>query len=69
MNILRFSEMIREDIVNFDRLRKSNILHDFIKNHNGIWNHQEWLDFCDYLIEIGYTPIDFNKVGELLKSL
>ena len=61
--------MIREDIINFNRLRKTSIPYDFVKERNGEWDHQDWLDFCSQIAEAGYNPIDLNKVGALLESL
>jgi len=61
--------MLREDILNFNKLRKSNLPYDFVKKYNGLWSHQDWLDFCDQIFDAGYTPIDLNKVGMYLESL
>jgi hypothetical protein len=61
--------MTREDIINFDKLRKTCLPYDFVREHNGKWNHQNWLDFCSQIYEAGYCPIDLNKVGSLLESL
>ena len=62
-------KMIREDILNFYKLKKSNIPYDFLKKHNGSWSHQDWLDFCNQIHNAGYTPIDLHKVGGYLEHL
>ncbi len=41
---------------------------DFVKLHEGEWNHQDWLVFCASLEEKGYTPIDLDQVGLLLEK-
>ena len=61
--------MIREDIINFNRLRRSDIPSSFVKKHNGIWNHQDWLDFCKQITDAGYSPMHLDKLGSLLESL
>ena len=54
--------------VNLSRLAKTSLVLDFVREHNGEWNHQEWLRFCTLLEEEGYTPIDLDKVGLLLED-
>ncbi len=41
---------------------------NFVKRHQGNWNHQDWLGFLDFLKEKGYTPIDSDQVGLLLEE-
>ena len=53
---------------NLKKLRKSPIATNFVKKHQGSWNHQDWLDFLDYLKARGYTPIDADSVGLLLEE-
>lgn len=53
---------------NLKKLSRTNIIMNFIKKNSGSWDHQTWLEFCDYLTEKGYTPIDLDKVGELLET-
>ena len=61
--------MIREDIINFDRLRKTNIPYDFVKEHSGEWNHQDWIYFCSQIYDAGYSPVNLDRLGSLLESL
>jgi len=56
------------EIDNLGKLRKSNILMNFVKKNNGCWDHQGWVGLCDYLKEKGYTPIDFDQVGLILEE-
>lgn len=53
---------------NLKKLTKSPIPMNFVKKHNASWNHQDWLDFLDYLKEKNYFPIDTDKVGLLLEE-
>ena len=54
--------------MNLKRLEKTSLPKDFVKNHNGEWNHRDWLGFCGFLEEKGYTPIDLDQVGLLLEK-
>ena len=53
---------------NLARLAKTSLAQDFVTNHNGEWNHTDWLEFCAFLEESGYTPIDLDRVGLLLEQ-
>lgn len=53
--------------MNLKRLERTSLAKDFVKNHNGEWNHRDWLEFCAFLEEKGYTPIDLDQVGLLLE--
>ncbi len=53
---------------NLKKLSRTNILMNFVKKNEGSWDHQAWLEFCDYLEEKKYTPIDFDAVGALLET-
>jgi len=54
--------------MNMNRLSRTSLPMNFVKAHNGEWNHQAWLEFCAFLEEKGYTPIDLDQVGLLLES-
>ena len=54
--------------MNLTRLAKTSLPMNFVKSHNGEWNHQAWLEFCAFLEEKGYTPIDLDQVGLLLEK-
>ena len=54
--------------MNLNRLARTSLPMNFVKAHNGEWNHQAWLEFCAFLEEKGYTPIDLDQVGLLLES-
>ena len=54
--------------VNHQRLAKTDLPMQFVKEHNGEWNHQDWLMFCAMLEVKGYTPIDLDQVGLLLEK-
>lgn len=53
---------------NLKKLSKTSIPMNFVKKNKGEWNHDSWLEFCSSLEEKNYTPIDFDKVGELLEE-
>jgi hypothetical protein len=53
---------------NLKKLASSNILMEFVEQHNGAWDHQGWLSLYQILEDAGYTPIDFDKVGLLLEE-
>lgn len=59
---------IDKKVENLQKLSRTNLIMNFIKKHNGCWNHQDWLGFCTMLEEKGYTPIDFDQVGVLLET-
>ncbi len=54
--------------MNLTRLSKTTLPQEFVREHNGEWNHRDWLEFCAYLEEKGYTPIDLDQVGLLLEK-
>lgn len=53
---------------NLERLSKSELIKAFVLEHNGEWNHLNWLSFCEMLEKLGYTPIDLDQVGLLLEA-
>jgi uncharacterized protein (UPF0297 family) len=53
---------------NLRRLAESEILSDFVKRHDGEWDHPAWLSLYQILEDEGYTPIDFDRVGLLLED-
>ena len=53
---------------NYKKLRRSPIAMNFVKRHQGSWNHQDWLGFLGYLKEKGYMPINTDQVGLLLEE-
>lgn len=53
---------------NLKKLARTNLPMNFVKKNNGNWNHDEWMAFCDFLKEKGYTPIEFDQVGLLLEK-
>ena len=57
---------IEED--NLKKLAASKLVTDFVKKNNGEWNHQKWLDFCAFLEQKGYCPINLDQVGLLLEK-
>ena len=53
---------------NIRKLSRSSIPMNFVKKQNGAWNHQDWLNFLEYLKEKKYFPIDTDRVGLLLEE-
>jgi hypothetical protein len=60
--------MMKEERNNLERLINSDIIVGFIKKNHGVWDHQTWLNLCENLKDNGYTPINYDKVGELLEA-
>ncbi len=58
----------KKEDANLKKLTKSPIAMNFVKKQKGEWNHQDWLNFLEYLKEKGYTPIDADRVGLLLEE-
>ena len=53
--------------INLTRLERTTLPDDFVRDHNGEWDHQAWLDFCACIEKKGYTPVDLDKVGLILE--
>lgn len=53
---------------NLKKLAKSTIPMNFVKKHNGVWNHQDWVDFLAEIAAKGYEPIDADRVGLILED-
>ena len=53
---------------NIKRFAKTSLATNFVKAHNGSWNHTDWLNFLRDLEEKGYFPIDTDRVGLILED-
>lgn len=53
---------------NIKRFAKTPIAMNFVKAHNGAWNHTDWLEFLSDLKKRGYYPIDADRVGLILED-
>ena len=53
---------------NIKRFVKTSLAMNFVKAHNGSWNHADWLNFLRELEEKGYFPIDTDRVGLVLED-
>ena len=53
---------------NIKRFAKTPLAMNFVKAHNGAWNHADWLNFLRELEEKGYFPIDTDRVGLILED-
>jgi hypothetical protein len=53
---------------NIKRFAKTPIAMNFVKAHNGDWNHADWLKFLEEVKEKGYFPIDTDRVGLILED-
>lgn len=53
---------------NIRKLSRSPIPMNFVKKHNGQWNHQDWLDFLADIKARGYDPINTDYVGLILEE-
>ena len=66
--VTKMAKALSKPESNLKKLTKSPIPMNFVKKHNATWNHQDWLDFLDYLKEKNYFPIVTDKVGLLLEE-
>ena len=53
---------------NIKRFAKTSLATNFVKAHNGSWNHTDWLNFLREIEEKGYFPIDTDRVGLILED-
>ena len=53
---------------NIKRFAKTALAMNFVKAHNGSWNHTDWLNFLRDIEEKGYFPIDTDRVGLILED-
>ena len=53
---------------NIKRFAKTPLAMNFVKEHNGSWNHADWLNFLRSIEEKGYFPIDTDRVGLILED-
>ena len=53
---------------NIKRFAKTSLATNFVKAHNGSWNHTDWLNFLREVEEKGYFPIDTDRVGLILED-
>ena len=66
--VTKMAKALSKPESNLKKLTKSPIPMNFVNKHNATWNHQDWLDFLDYLKEKNYFQIDTDKVGLLLEE-
>ena len=53
---------------NIKRFAKTALAMNFVKAHNGSWNHEDWLAFISDVKAKGYYPIDWDRVGLILED-
>ena len=53
---------------NIKRFAKTALAMNFVKAHNGSWNHEDWLGFISDVKAKGYYPIDWDRVGLILED-
>ena len=53
---------------NIKRFAKTALAMNFVKAHNGSWNHTDWLNFLRDIEAKGYFPIDTDRVGLILED-
>ena len=52
---------------NLARLAKSGLLDNFVTGNEGGWDNEKWLDLCDEISRLDFTPIDYDQVGLILE--
>jgi len=53
---------------NFSELHRTGVLHQFVREHDGQWEHEQWLSLINKISK-QFSPIDINKVGLALEQL
>lgn len=53
---------------NLRKLEQLGILDRFVKENNGMWDHQKWIDLCALIDRQELGPVDFDKVGLILEE-
>jgi len=53
---------------NLKKLTKTPILMNFVKRHNGAWDHSDWEELLSQLKKKGYFPLDTDQVGLKLEE-
>ncbi len=53
---------------NLQKLEQLDILDKFVKENNGNWDHQKWMELCELIEKQDLGSIDFDKVGLLLEE-
>jgi len=53
---------------NLSKLRRTAIAMNFVKKNDGVWDHDQWIEFCATLDTKGYYPIDLDQVGLVLEE-
>lgn len=53
---------------NLKKLAASRLPANFVKEHDGVWDHALWLGFLELIKEKGYEPIDPDRVGLILED-
>ncbi len=50
------------------RLLGSGLIQRFVRDKNGAWNHQDWLDFLTSVRSAGYRTLSDDEVGQMLEE-
>lgn len=53
---------------NLQKLEQLGILDRFVRENNGMWDHQRWVELCLLIEKQELGPIDFDKVGLILEE-
>ncbi|HCE42830.1 MAG TPA: hypothetical protein DET40_04730 [Lentisphaeria bacterium] len=54
---------------NLQRLSRTSILENFVRDNDCSWDHQKWLELCNNVEKFGYSPIDFDQMGLMLEDI
>ena len=52
---------------NLEKIIYSGILGSFVRENQGQWGHQKWMELCEGIRRKGFDSIDFEKIGRLLE--
>jgi uncharacterized protein (DUF3084 family) len=51
-----------------EMLKSSSVLKDFVAQHHGYWNSQDWQQLLEKLRSLGYGGLNLDSIGKLLEE-
>jgi hypothetical protein len=63
-----FRKTTRGDSIGDARLAISKLASKFVREKNGAWNHQDWLNFLNTVRNAGHRSLPDNEIGLILEQ-